>query len=187
MALKLERGKEETMKKLLAWGGMGILGLLLTTQAWALQYTKSDDQMTIVVNQAFEFHKPDKKWDTQKVKKDPKAPLQWVFKQAGPDPTIRLKYLDFSKGKSLSAISSHLKMEYKLQGVTIEKVESKTINGNRALLLHGLNPTKEERYLIGVLVGPKQGYILECASEQEDFNAMRGHFQQAIETARILR
>lgn len=175
------------MKKLLAWGGMGIVGLLLTTQAWAVQYTKSDDKMTIVVDQAFEFHKPDKKWDTQKVKKDPKTPLQWVFNQAGPDPVIKLKYLDISKRKSLSAITNHLKMEYKLQGITVEKVENKTINGNRALLMQGLNPNKDERFLIGVLVGPKKGYILECSSTLDDFQKMRGHFQQAIETARILK
>ncbi|MBI4223623.1 MAG: hypothetical protein HY609_01710 [Deltaproteobacteria bacterium] len=175
------------MKKLLAWGGMGIAGLLLATQAWSVQYTKSADKMTIVVDQAFEFHKPDKKWDTQKVRKDPNTPLKWVFKQAGPDPVITLKYLDLAKGKNLSKIANHLKMEYKLQGINIEKVEQKTINGSRALLLHGQKPSKNERLLIGVLVGPSQGYILECASEADDFNAIKGHFRQAINTARILK
>lgn len=175
------------MKKLLAWGGMGILGLLFTTQVWAVQYTKGADQMTIVVDQAFEFHKPHKKWDTQKVRKDPNSPLQWVFKQAGPDPVIKLKYLDTAKRKGLDTIANHLKMEYKLLGINIEKVENKTINGKRALLLQGLNPSKDERYLIGVLVGKNQGYILECASPAETFSAMRGQFRQAIETARILK
>lgn len=175
------------MKKLLAWGGMGIAGLLLTTAAWSVQYTNSADKMTVVVNQAFEFHKPDKKWDTQKLRKDPNTPLQWVLNQAGPDPVIKLKYLAPTKGKGLDQIASHLKKEYKLQGITIEKVERKTINGNQALLLHGLNPYKDERFLIGVLVSPRQGYILECASALDDFNAMKGQFRQAIETARILR
>lgn len=177
------------MKKILAWGGAGILSLFLLQTAVAGVDTMKD-KMTLVVDKAFSLAKPDKKWDTQKVKKDVNVPLRLVLHQAGRDPTIQLRYQNpgpGQKGQSLNQFAEGLKKNYKLQGVVVEKIEKKKIHGQTVALLHGFNPYKDERFLVGAWLEKGKGYILECSSLMNDFTAMKPHFEKTIDTARILK
>lgn len=177
------------MRKIFAWGGAGVVSLFLLQAAWAGVSTK-EDKVTLVVDKAFSLAKPDRKWDTQKVKKNANIPLRLVLHQAGRDPTIELRYQDSAAGKkfhNLNQLTEGLKKDYKLQGITVEKIEKKNIHGQPVALLHGFNPYKDERFLVGAWLEKGKGYILECSSLMNDFTAMKPHFEKVIDTARILK
>ncbi|OGQ05275.1 MAG: hypothetical protein A3F82_01370 [Deltaproteobacteria bacterium RIFCSPLOWO2_12_FULL_44_12] len=179
------------MRKLISWGGWGILSLLLVQATWAADLEWLD-KSTIVVDDVFQLIKPDPKWDTQKVKQkeDPYSPVKWILHQAGRNPTIRLKYATEENGlmgKTAHLFAEQVKTMYKGKGVFIQSVEKKVINGRHVALMHGMNPGKDERYLIGVWRHQNKGFILECSSKDEDFNALLPQFKGTIETARILK
>lgn len=177
------------MRKLISWGGWGILSLLLVQAAWAAQL-ESIGKSTIVVDDVFKINKPDPKWDTQKVRSDPNSPVKWILHQVGRNPQMRLKYRTEETGlmgTTAYELALHLKQEYAGKGILIQHVEKKFLNGRQVALLHGVKPDKNERYLIGVWRNKDKGFILECSAKEKDFADLMPQFKSAIETARILR
>ena len=179
------------MRKIISWGGWGILSLLLVQAAWAAQLERIG-KSTIVVDDVFQIVKPDPKWDTQKVKskEDPYAPVKWVLHQAGRNPLIKLKFQTDETGlmgKTAHEYAMQVKQQYRAKGIFIQSVERKTLNGRHVALLHGTNPDKGENYLIGVWRHQNKGFILECSAKEDDFAKLMPQFKSAIETARILR
>lgn len=171
------------------WGGMGLaLLLLISTANAATVQGKAGD--TVVVDEAFELQKPDSRWDTQKLNRDPNMPARWVLHQTGKNPIMQLKYLNRDigyKGKALSDAIAFLKKQYRDDGTIIKHVEQKKMNGKNVALLHGWNPYDGTQFLISVWHEKNKSYVLECSSDKNDFQAFRGEFEKAIESARILK
>lgn len=183
------------MRKCISWGGRGIavaVALLVGSWGWAIQNSpkvKSTGSSTIVVDEVFQFNTPSPQWDSQ-AKNDPNAVAKWVLHQAGRNPLIRLKY-EFDpahlKGKTIHHFPEFVKNQYQSKGIRIQNMEMRQINGRNVALLYGLDPKKDDRYLIGVWRDKNRGYIMECSSDQDDFVALMSGFKTTIETARILK
>lgn len=177
------------MRKIISWGGWGILSLLLVQSAWAAQLEWLD-KSTIVVDDVFQFNKPDPKWDTQKVSGDPDSPVKWILHKAGRNPLIKLttqRHGTGLMGKGAYQYAAHVKEQYRAKGVTIQSIEKRLINGRPVALLHGMKPDKNEKFLIGVWRSADQGFILECSAHEKDFVGLMPQFHEAINTARILK
>lgn len=164
----------------------GLLMAAASTTAHAVNLNWTS-KTCLIVDGTFQVCKPSTSWDTQ-TKEIIDEPVRWVLHRKGPNPIIKLLYKTDVKGKTAHDYAKWVRQDLELRGLTIGKVENRTINGRNVTLINASDPENSGKlnYLVAVYRDQNKGVQMECTAAKENFSFFSQEFMAAIDSVHFI-